>query len=219
MKCSIVFVLSVLVMILSCTAMRAEPLTISDRNVECDEILPLISELRSGKKPVRETTKQRILIFSERSKESRQCTIKKMADIVAVPITFSDRTLFLKHQELYLVWNEALDILATMKAIEALDVLVECLDCNDGKSGLGIGHFPAAMTVAKLGEAAIPGLERALTHERAEIRVMIAKVLREISGQRAKEVITHAEKTEKDPLVADTIRNLLLGWDAPRERP
>jgi HEAT repeat protein len=141
-----------------------------------------------------------------------------MLNIAALPTTRSDkaRPLFWEMPGLYIQWIEAVDILGEMRATEAIDTLVACLDCNDGPSSLGLGHFPAALSLIKFGDLAIPKLEVVLRQNPGRNRSRAAMTLAEIGGEKAKSILLEILKTETDKSVTDVIENILLGWNASR---
>lgn len=160
------------------------------------------------------------MLISSRSENSRRCVIDKILSITALPLSFSDKgiSLFLKAPELFVEWKKTTDILATVKATEAMDTLIDCLNCNDGRFGLGIGQFPATKAIVKFGDQAIPKLERALEEKPPEIRRMAVQALHAIGGEKARLILIERLKTETSKSVADTIRNLLLSRPAKHDR-
>ena len=181
---------------------------------ECPEVAPWIPKLRSADQRKRQRAKESILTFSSRSPNSRQCVIKPMQKIVDEIVASPDGGFLLaaKYPERYAEWIEATDILGTMKATEAMDSLIECLDYNNGTTDFGIGHFPATKAIVKFGDQAIPKLEGALQQKPPGIRVMAAQALHAIGGEKAKSILEETLKTEKDEGVATRIRNMLIGW-------
>jgi HEAT repeat protein len=187
---------------------------------DCSKITSLTLNLRSRSDVKRASAKKAILLISSKSESSRQCAIQRMLDIASLPTTRSDkaRILFLTIPASYSEWVAAIDILGEMRATEALDTLINCLDCNDGKSTLGIGLFPAALSLVKFGDQAIPKLEEALRQKPPGIRLIAVRTLPVIGGEKARQILSDALKTETDQSVADTIKNMLLGWNASAPR-
>src|SRR5215216_5873695 len=100
---------------------------------DCSRIAALTPSLRSRSNVKRARAKKAILLISSKSESSRQCAIRSMLDIASLPTTRSDkaRTLFLTAPARYSEWMVAIDILGEMRATEALNTLIDCLDCND----------------------------------------------------------------------------------------
>jgi hypothetical protein len=189
-----------------------------ENSSNCSRIALLVPRLRSRSDAMRARAKKAILRTSRRSESSRQCAIQKMLDIAALPTTRSDkaRPLFWETPGLYLQWIEAVGILGEMRATEAIDTLIACLDCNDGPSSLGLGHFPAALSLIKFSDQAIPKLEAVLRQKPVRNRSQAALTLAEIGGEKAKLILLETLKTETDKSVTDVIENILLGWNASR---
>lgn len=183
---------------------------------QCLEVTPLIRKLRSPNETIRTTAKESILLLSSRSPESRQCVISAMLRIfVTIPADPEGGfMLAIKSPGLYVQWSEVTSILGTLKANEAMDSLIENLDFNDGKTSFGIGHYPATQALVKFGDPAIPKLEEALQQKPPGIRVMAVKALHAIGGEKARLILLEALKREPDKYVVDTIRNMLLSWNA-----
>lgn len=179
---------------------------------ECSEIEPLIRQLRSDETE-RETAKKSLLLFASHSSNSRQCVINRLLKIAAA----QDRTFeFLKFPDRYLEWTGAIDILYKMRATEAIDTLIDCLECNDGRGSLSVGRYPAALVVSKFGEEAIPKLAEALKQKPPRTRYMAARVLHHMGGDKAKEVFEKAIPRERVKWIADAMKNMLITWHSLR---
>jgi len=180
----------------------------------CHEAGSLIGKLRSADQRKRERAKRLIVIFAGRSSSARECVIDRTVKIVSEVSTSADRgvELFWKSPSRFEEWSGATDILGTLKAPQAIDPLIDCLDCNDGRFGLGIGRFPATKAIIRFGSQAVPKLEAALQQKPPGIRIMIVQALHAIGGEKAKLILLEALKSETDKSVVDTIRNVLLSW-------
>lgn len=189
------------------------PGTAQESTGYCSKIALLVPRLSSQSEAVRARTKKAILLISRRSESSRQCAIQRLLDIAAVPVTRSDRgrLLFLKDQAFYSQWIEAVDILGELRATEAMDTLIDCLDCNEGRFSLGIGHYPAALSLVKFGDRAIPKLEAVLQQKRRGIRFQAVLTLAVIGGEKVKTILLETLKTETDQGMIDTINTLVYG--------
>ncbi len=115
----------------------------------------------------------------------------------------------------YRQWSEVTDILGTMKATEALDLLIDNLDYNNGMTTLGVGHFPAARATVAFGDEAIPGLVRALKSGSVTKKYLAAFTLREIGGSSARQALARAAGEEKDIQTSTYWNNLLENWTEP----
>jgi HEAT repeat protein len=181
---------------------------------ESSQMETWLHDLQSEDTNKREKAKKSILALAGESDEKRQYVIKELLKIVSSPDGATAKSVqFMKHPELYLEWTEVTDILGTMKATEAIDALVQCLDCNDGNFGLSPYRFPATAAIIKIGEEAIPGLATALKQKSVMTRFMAAQALYGIGGDRAKETLVEALRTEKDRQTASAFKFLLRDWN------
>lgn len=176
---------------------------------QCVEIEPFVRTLSWAHKNERDSAKQRLLDFSERSLASRQCLIAALLKIATVS---DGGAQFIKSPERFREWSEATDLLGRIQATEALDVLISCLDCNDGKFGLSLGRFPAALAVLRFGESAIAKLSAALNHKNPAIRHKAAEVLHALGGDEAKREVKKARLHERVRWIADSMENMLRTW-------
>jgi HEAT repeat protein len=193
------------------SALNAIPL----RADECHEAAALIRDLHSKYQRKRERTKKSVLLLAARSSGSRRCVIDKTLTIVSEVSNSPDKSAALSWNSggRFQEWSAAAEILGTLKASEAMDPLIDCLDCSDGRVGLGVGRFPATKAILKFGVEAIPKLEAALHQKPPGIRAMAAQALHAIGGEKARSILQEALSKETDRYVADTIRNMLLSWN------
>ena len=168
-----------------------------------------IGKLRSEDKSERERAKSEILAFSNKSVEDRRHVIRELIKLAVVPNGDAE---FLRSHERFLAWSEAADILGTMKATEAISVLISCLDCSNGRFNLGLGIYPAALAIIKIGDEAVPQLAEAL-EQKSLVQFVAAKALYAIGGDKAKEVLKKALRKERDKQFAAILRNTLRNWD------
>ncbi|HEY3028103.1 MAG TPA: HEAT repeat domain-containing protein [Pyrinomonadaceae bacterium] len=185
------------------------PTISSESDGQMSEMKTLLRHLGSDHKDERENAKRAIVILANESPENRQEVIKELVEIVTVS---NKRSPFYESHDRFLSWMEAVDIVGTLRATEAIDVLIQCLDCDVGVSGLGPGRYPAAMAVIKIGKAAIPALAASLEHERLEIRFKAVEALYAIGGDDAREVLRSAERKQSDRLLKSTIRDIIRDW-------
>jgi len=210
-----------LILLTSCIGLRAEhntsvPTDITalspyqDKHDEASEMDSLIRALRFDEKHKRDTAKREILAISNKSQTARNYVIKELLKIASVQ---NGRAELVSSSGRYYEWSEAVDILGTIKVPEALDVLIECLDCNDGAFGFSPNYFPAAVATIKIGEQSIPKLGQALGKDRRGIRYVAAQALYAIGGDKAKETLEKAMRKETDQDMASAMRDMLNNWD------
>jgi hypothetical protein len=104
-------------------------------------------------------------------------------------------------QRRYSLWDNGADVLAELRANEALDLLIANLDLTDGSS-ISLSHYPAVGAVIAMGETAIPKLELVLSQDRNPYKRKSAVFcVASIGGAKAKDVLTKALNGERDPCV------------------
>ncbi|MDT5270147.1 MAG: hypothetical protein QOH49_2333 [Acidobacteriota bacterium] len=140
---------------------------------------------------------------------SRQYVVGELLKLVAVT---DWREEFLRSPERYREWKEAVDMAVTIRATEALDPLVACLECNNGMSGLGPGRFPSVMAVVKFGDEAVPRLAQALRQKPPAARFRVAQALYVIASDSSREALSAALRETKDRQFAAELRELLRNW-------
>lgn len=180
----------------------------------CPKLGSLIRRLRSSSQKTRDRAKNEVLVLGKQSPNSRQCVISTMRKIFAKVIRqHSNGLMFaVRSPRSYRQWSEVTDTLGTMKATEALDLLIDNLDYNNGTTTLGVGHFPAARATVAFGDEAIPGLLRALKNGSVTKKYLAAFTLREIGGDKAKQALVRAISEEKDVQTSADLNNLLQNW-------
>lgn len=186
---------------------RAALLTSQNDQEDFSEVEFWIINLRSYDENKREAAKKAIIAFSVKSPETRQRIIKEL-----IKVATAERMDLIKSPPRFFAWREAVEILGTIKATETIDVLIDCLDCNNGPAGLGTGRYPAILAISKLGNEAIPKLADALDI-RPDIRFRVAQALYLIGGDRAKDVLGKAMQKGMDKQTTSVIRKMLQNWN------
>ena len=217
MKLCVVLILSIvlpsLIGLPTCSSERASSMTKNDAR-PCLDVKPLLHRLGSPNKNTREDAKKEILGLTEQSASSRQCIISAMIGLANKVTTEQPNGFMLavKSPRSYEQWLELTEILGAMKAAEALDLLIDNLDFNDGKTNLGIRHYPAAIAMARLGDQAIPGLTKILKRGSLSKKYLAAYTLCSIGGVKAKQALEKAASDEKDTDIVSYFRNGLQYW-------
>jgi len=166
-----------------------------------DEIVQLIQRLRrvtvgnsrSGPSPEDQSqVPEELLKIAGRSAESRAKVIDRLMDVVE---DLSAR----EEWPIATRWMEAVMVLGQLKAVEAVDLLINNLD-HSGQNGiaLSINIDPPRRALAEIGEPAVPKLVEALTHPNHYIRTRAAWILCEIEKERARDPIQAALEKETD---------------------
>jgi hypothetical protein len=98
----------------------------------------------------------------------------------------------------FLFWSSATIIFADIKAVEAIDVMIRCIDSSNGLSG-NMGEPPSAYALVRMGTIAIPKLSDALHNEPNSMnRVRIVLCLSRIGGLQARAALRSAFRTERN---------------------
>jgi HEAT repeat protein len=116
----------------------------------------------------------------------------------------------------YLLWSNGAAILGDLKAVEALDLLIEHLNLNDGVFSASMAHQPAVLGIEKIGVAAVPKLRIALQHNPSrDIRLSAALCLADIGGTQAIDALKEALGSETDQCVR---RFITLSLPSPTDQ-
>jgi hypothetical protein len=104
------------------------------------------------------------------------------------------------------LWRYGSVLLGDLKATEALDLLIDHLDLNDGTS-ISVSHYPAMQGVIKMGTVAIPKLGVALRRNPdRNVRLDAVFCIAQIGGDTAMPVLKQALSSESDLCVSKFIR-------------
>lgn len=162
--------------------------------IEVDQILV---KLQSKNHTERVAAKQQLLHMANSSVEVRSQVITRLVSLL------EDRALLEATDDRSQVWYYSAQVLGDLKAQEAIEVLVQHLDYNNGVMGLSIGHYPALRAIVDIGKPAVPKLTQALLENpEVEIRINAVTALMLIGGQDAKQALKRAllVETDKDVL-------------------
>jgi hypothetical protein len=146
---------------------------------------------------------EKLLEIAARSEESRALVIDRLMDVV--------EDLSAKHEyPLATAWMKSVNLLGELKAIEAVEVLVNTLD-HTGQTGIivSIHRHPARTALVKIGEPAVPKLIEALAHAKPAIRTEAAWVLYSIDKGQAQTAIEAAIEKETDNEIRQVFKEIL----------
>jgi HEAT repeat protein len=147
----------------------------------------------------------------EEAKESQEC---RDAIINELMLALKEADLQ-NDQSAFLLWARGSAILGNLKAVEALDLLIDHLDLTDGLFSASMVHQPVVPAVQRMGEVAIPKLGFALKHHpKRDIRLAAALCLLDIDGPQALKEVNSALDSETDPCVR---RFIMLSLPTPTD--
>lgn len=163
----------------------------------------LVQKLQVAGEAEQEKVKKELSLLAEESAESREQVIQELI----IRVKGSDVRSRLTSRAHYNAWKSAVDLLGQLKATEAIDVLVECIACNDGIAGLSNDRYPALKAILAIGHEAIPKLTQALSNnDDPATRIFSASALGQLGGDEAKEALEQALLSEQNTEVAASIR-------------
>ena len=116
----------------------------------------------------------------------------------------------------FFLWHYGTQLLAELKATEALDLLIANFERHDG-SGFPFNHYPALGGVIDMGEIALPRLQTSLRENPHRfIRQLTVFCIALIGGESASQILREALTTEPDPCVTSCIRATLTAFNNKR---
>lgn len=166
-----------------------------------------ISNLRSEDRMIREEAIKRLIEFAQTSQTARGSVIRDLVQAVD-----REEELDGTHQVLkktFLFWKTVNIVFLKLKAVEATEVLVRCIECSNGYTG-SFGEPPASITLVRLGNLVLAKLSTALMSERdPSRRISIVTCISRIGGPDAIAVLKRGLRAERDPRVRNAIRSSL----------
>ena len=125
---------------------------------------------------------------------------------------------FLTDRSSFFLWSNGSKLLGELKAVEALDLLIQHLELNDGGFSASMKHQPAVAGVVLMGSLAVPKLSQALKDSKSRnLRLAAALCLVEIGGSEATSALAQALTSETDPCVVNFVRTSLTISDKEQD--
>lgn len=116
----------------------------------------------------------------------------------------------------FFLWHYGTQLLADLKATEALDLLIANFERHDG-SGFPFNHYPALGGVIGMGDIALPKLQIALRdNPNPFTRRLTVFCIALIGGHSAQQILRQALDKETDSCVASCIRATLSAFNNKR---
>jgi hypothetical protein len=204
------FVVGLIVIFLwSCTATIKKPSMEASRNsftrnqcgLEIDVYDAINNGLSSEEWDHNNQTRKTLLLYADKSSECRTEIVKGLIDAMNKP-----NVNFVLDERSYHLWSMGSAILGELKAVEALDVLIDHLDLNDGNFSASMVHQPAVHGVEKMGVIAVPKLRLALQYNKnRDIRLAAALCLADIGEPEAMNAMKVALSSQTDKCVRQFI--------------
>ncbi len=166
------------------------------------DLTTAIKNLSAGDWAQADQTRRSLLDYSKRSLRCRKEIIEALTQAMKKP-----NLNFVSDQSSYFLWLHGSPVLGDLKAVEALDLLIDHLDMNDGLFSASMVHQPAVLGVEAMGVVAVPKLRVALQHNaNRNIRLAAALCLMDIGGRDAMNALKQALGSESDSCVNRFIR-------------
>lgn len=183
------------------------------RGRDNNDIHRLLDSLKDRDLAKRKKAKAMILERAKISPEMRQLVIDVLLQELESYTDFS-QILLAEDRE---PWDNMVDILGELGAVEALPYLVQRLDWgmvySDSHSG-----FRAYTAVVKLGKDAVPALSVSISDPSPRMRFFSARALLSIEGDEAIRVLRSALEVETDPDIRGVISDGLAALDRNEHR-
>ena len=202
--------LLVLSTVAACSGSSSE-LTSYRPNVQDDDALTtaLVNSLSSTTDQIRTDSEKKLIDFARISSARRELVINKLLSSVKAEKELDGTHTILETSFPY--WQSVTNIFAELNATEAVDVLINCVQCGNGWSGT-MGEPPASFALVRMGTPILPRLSKALSQEsvpnkRAKIVLCIAR----IGGSEAISFLEQALRSESDREVRKVIKFGLSG--------
>jgi len=178
---------------------------------EQTDLVILLEKLSDSSEDVRVGTRKRIVNLGQQSKGNRQIIIAELLKRVEAP-DFRYQTTTLSGS---LFWVEVSKIFSAVKAVEAIDFLIDCLNCAavHQYASNSYRHRPAVGALIVLGQPAVPKLVKTLSHPDPRLRLYAAVCLGSIQGDAARQALTDALPNEPDLDVQAEIKRAIAAID------
>jgi HEAT repeat protein len=179
--------------------------SVKQGHTDINEAARLVRQLQSDDELERKQAKIMLGSLARQSADSRGQVVLEAKRV----IEDSDARRRLSSAAHYDAWTSAAELLGELKATEALDALIECIDCTNGIGGLSTYRYPALRAIIMIGQGATPKLKEALNNERPTTRKYAVLALAEIGGAEARKALEDAASTEQDGETAQIIKMVL----------
>ncbi len=182
--------------------------TIVIENNVYEDIDPFIDDLYYQDKKTRSIGRANLLRIARQSRSFRKSVTDSLIRVLS-----DERLLTYQKEFRYQTWYDAAQLLGELKAVEAIDLLVEHLDYTGDKNDISLNYYPAIEVLAKLTPTSTSKLTKVLSeHKNLTIRINAARCLGLINNEEARIALLKALSLEKDPKVQEQIQLELNKW-------
>jgi hypothetical protein len=178
---------------------------------EQTDLVILLEKLSDRNEDVREGSRKRIVELGQQTNGNRQIVIAELLRRVEAP-DFRYQTTTLAGS---LFWEEVTQIFYELKAVEAIDFLIDCLNCPavHQYASNTYRHRPAVGALIVLGQPAVPKLAKTLYNPDPQIRIYATVCLGSIQGDAARQALINALPNEPDLDVQAEIKGAIDAID------
>lgn len=180
------------------------------------DLMILLEQLSSNDDDIRESGKKRIIELAQQSDENRNIVVAELLKRVSMPgfkydLVTSSGSYF---------WVSVSEIFGRLKVVEAIDFLIDCLDCTATTqyASDSYRHKPAVRALLGMGQPAIPKLSETLYHPNPQVRIYAGICLGNIRGDAARSALSDATSGEQDINVLKSIKNSIDAIDREKAR-
>ena len=201
------FIVLSAVVLFSCTAKTGSPndqvLAYAQASTACSiDVADTINKLSSENFADADQARKELLSQSQTSSGCRKEIVDTLIQTMDKP-----QLNFLIDRPSFFLWSNGSALLGELKAVDALDLLIDHLDLHDGSFSASMSHQPAVIGVKTMGNLAVPKLGIALQRNtNPKVRMAAALCLTEIGGPDSLKFLKRSLDSEVDPCVVRFVR-------------
>ncbi len=169
-----------------------------------------IDDLYYQDKIIRDIGSDNLLKIACKSNQAKELVIEALTKVL------KDKKLLTYQKEIrYKTWYQAVYLLGELKAVTALDLLVDNLDYTNDQNTTTENYYPALDAIVKIGDVAVPKLAKSLLENKnITIKTNIIRALDKIHTKAARQALEQVVSTEKFSQLQHYIQVILNNWDA-----
>ena len=144
----------------------ATPEPVHSQVPECGKLREEISNFDQDDDGTRKRAEVAVLDIAKGSQLCRDLAVKLLIDTVN-----DQKEPIIREQKALNRWDTTVDALGRLGGSEAVEPLAQHLTVNEGAYGLGLGVFPAALALARLGDVSLPSLVSIACNSKSDTNV------------------------------------------------